>query len=62
MKAQINGSKKAWLPAVVALLGLAGYLGFSEGQVADMQANVPAVAGFVGIVLQGFITYWTKNA
>ena len=62
MKAKVTGAKKAWVPAFVAILGLGGYLGFSEGQIADLQANVPAFAGFIVIVAQGFGTYWTKNS
>lgn len=62
MKEKVTGSKKAWVPALAAIIGLGGYLGLSEGQIADLQAQVPAVAGFAVIILQGFITYWTKNS
>lgn len=61
VKAKVNGARKAWVPAIVAIIGLGGYLGFTSEQVGDLQNYVPEVAAFVVIIAQGIMAYATGN-
>lgn len=61
IKAKVNGSRKAWVPAVVAIIGLGGYLGFTQTQIQELQNHVPAVAAFLTVIGQAVLTYATGN-
>lgn len=61
VKTKVDGARKGWVPAVVAIIGLGGYLGLTSDQIADLQNYVPGVAAFVVILGQAFLSYNVPN-
>lgn len=57
----LASAMKAWVPVLVALIGMGAYMGFSEEDVQTLQGHVPAVVSFVVIIAQGVMVYFTPN-